>query len=219
MKEKDLKNIWKSDKEHFEEFEIQSINNMKTENLKKSKRSLYFLIARRVIESGFFLFFFTWLTRFAFDNYSVYYYLLSALVLDIFCLIGLFGSLRQVVLILRLDYSGAVTDFQAQLEKLKAFTLQILRLMFLSTPFYFAYIIIGFKAALNVDIVANSSSGWLVSNLVVSLGLLVFSIWLYKKLDYRTKTKWIRKLIADNGGRQIHAALDFLDKIREFKSE
>ena len=84
------------------------------------------------------------------------------------------GSIGQIILIIKIDYSKPVTTLQLQLERLKVYSLQTLRLLFLSIPFYFAYIIVGFKLLFKLDIYAHADSKWLLWNIILSIAFCTF---------------------------------------------
>ncbi len=216
MKENEIKELWKND-ETWGKINFQESLEMKQF---KSKKALRGLITRRIIESVIFILLFTWLTEFAISNAGTGgYYLISGIVLSIFCLVGFIGSIRQIAAIIKLDYLGSVTEVQQKLERLKAYNLQVIRLLMLSLPFYFAYIVIGFKAIFNVDIVTNGSNAWLISNLVITLLFIPLAIWIYKQLNLSSKKNWVKQIIFDNGGKQIRTAAEFFSEIKEFKNE
>ena len=187
--------------------------------LKSTRLTLRHLMYRRIIETITFAIMLSLLLDFASNNYPIPQFVFSGAILALFCLVGFIGSIGQIILIIRLDYSKPVTTFQLQIEKLKAYSLQTLKLLLLSIPFYFAYIIIGFKAVFNFDIYSQSSINWLLWNLILSILFIPFSIWLYRKLNYKTKDSWIKSLIADNGGKQISSAIQFINEIEELKKQ
>lgn len=185
----------------------------------KARSTLLKLLVRRIIESAVFVLLIVLLLKFILANYPVVEYVVAGLVLAVFAIIGLVGGLRQILLIRKLDYSTPVTAFQAEMEKLKAYSLQTLKLLFLSVPFYFAYLIIGFKSLFGMDVFLAAEPKWLVANLCLSIVLVPVSIWFVGRLDYRSGSNWVKRLIRDNGGREIHASLDFLSELEKFRSE
>ena len=146
-------------------------------------------------------------------------YFTAGLVLTIFAAIGYVGSIKQIKSIIQLDYNTPVTVFQDELERIKAYSLQTIRLIFMSTPFYFAYVIIGFKAFLNTDILSQGDQSWITANIILSVLLIPASIWFYRNLSLSSERKWIKTLIRDNGGKEIHAAMEFIGEIDDFKRE
>ena len=217
MTKENIQNLWSDYSSELQEKLNTNTLSLPSTDAKTPKTILNGLLIRRILESLLFLVFSGLLLRFSIENNSTIYYVLSGLILMIFCLVGLTGSLMQIILILRLDFSKPITSFQAQLEKLKIYSLQTLRLIFLSIPFYSAYMVIGFKALYDFDILANADSNWLIWNIILTILFIPFSIWLYKILNYKTKKRWVKKLIVDNGGKQIHSAIQFLHEIEEFE--
>ena len=219
MKEKEMQDSWKDYSTRLESDLNLNHSTLNMAKLKSTRLTLWHLMFRRFIEATIFIILLIWLLRFASNNYPIPQFALSGIILALFCLVGFIGSTGQIILIIRLDYSKPVTTFQLQIEKLKAYSLQTLKLLLLSIPFYFAYIIIGFKAVFNFDIYSQSSINWLLWNLILSILFIPFSIWLYKKLNYKTKNRWLKSLIADNGGKQISSAVQFINEIEELKKQ
>ena len=217
MEDKDFRNIWNmhsSDLETNLEVDFASLKNA---NFKSTRLQLTQLIIRRFAEVLVFLFAFVLLVSFIINNNSEPQYVISGVILSVFSIIGVIGNARQLVLIFRLDYSKPVTDFLVQLEKLKVYSLQTLRLILPSIPFYFAYIVIGFKVLFGYDIYSYSNAGWLISNVVLSVLLVPFAIYIVSQLRVNAKRNWVKKMLADNGGKQIDSAIRFINEIVEYK--
>ena len=217
MEDKDFRNIWNmhsSDLETNLEVDFASLKNA---NFKSTRLQLSQLIIRRFAEVLVFLFAFVLLVSFIINNNSEPQYVISGVILSVFSIIGVIGNARQLVLIFRLDYSKPVTDFLVQLEKLKLYSLQTLRLILLSIPFYFAYIVIGFKVLFGYDIYSYSNAGWLISNVVLSVLLVPFAIYIVSQLRVNAKRNWVKKMLADKGGKQIDSAIRFINEIVEYK--
>lgn len=219
MEEKDIIEMWKNYSARLrDELTIDRVV-VKDIKLTKARTELNWLLGQRVVEAIIFLVLFLWLVGFIGNNFPVLHFVAAGFILMVFSLIGLIGNLLQIGQIRQLDYAQPVTAFQEHLQRLQAYNLQTLRLVFLSVPFYFAYIIIGFRAFFGLDIYANANPNWLIANLLLSILLIPAVIWLYKKLSYRSQKNWVKKLIEDNGGKRIRSALQFLEEIDQFKKE
>jgi len=189
---------------------------LKNTNFKSARLSLKRLLIRRCLEVLLFLIITTLLINFIIANKEPQY-IISGFVLGLFTIIGALGGIWQLVLIIHLDYSKPVTLLLLQMEKLKIYSLQTLRLLILSFPFYFAYIIIGFKVLINFDIYSNADSPWLIWNTILCVLLIPFSIYLYSQLRINAKRNWLKKIIADSRGKQIAAAFNFINEIAAYK--
>lgn len=217
MEEKDIKNIWKNYSSKLSSNLKINLSSLKERNMNNTAHELKKLKRKRIAEALIFTILAALLINFTIRNINTPQFILSGTILGIFTLIGLTGSLLQIGLIAKVDYSGPITTFQIQLEKLKTYSLQTFRLIILSVPFYFAYIVIGFKVLLNWDIYAYSNSSWLLWNLILSIVFVPLSIWLYKSLSYDSKKNWVKRMILDNGGKQIHSAIQFINEIEAFR--
>ena len=216
MKNIDLNSIWDKHGAYLQSELQLNYTTLKNTNFKSVRLSLKRLLIRRCLEVLLFLIITILLINFIIANKEPQY-IISGLILGLFTIIGALGSIWQLVLIIRLDYSKPITFLLVQMEKLKIYSLQTLRLLILSFPFYFAYIIIGFKVLINFDIYSNANSAWLIWNTILSVILIPFSIYLYCQLRINTKRNRLKKFIADSGGKQIDAAFNFINEIAAYK--
>lgn len=217
MEEKDFRNIWTKHNSNLEtklEVDFASLKNAK---FKSTRAQLQYLTIRRSLEVLTFLLVTALLLSFIVNNNSEPQYVVSGAILTLFSFVGVVGNSRQLLLISRLDYTKPVTDFLVDLERLKIYSLQTLRLILLSTPFYFTYIVIGFKVLFNYDIYRNANAGWLIMNLVFSMLLVPLSIYVVKQLSVTAKRNWVKRMLADNGGKQIDSAIQFINEIVAYK--
>lgn len=144
---------------------------------------------------------------------------LSAAVLNIFSLLGLIGSIGQIVLIATVDYSGTVISIQQQLSKIRTHSIQILRLILLSVPFYMSYIFLGFEVLFDIDLYAVTDSKWLVTQIIFSFVLIGPTLWLYRELGLnKSSHSWIQRFFRFAGEGQIAKALKILEDIEDLKA-
>ena len=218
MKDFDINNIWENQNSNLGNTLKLNIENLKTVKFKNVRSKVRSLMIRRLVETIIFMLLVFLLVKFAVAN-SQPQFIASGVVLTIFALTGATGSIWQLATIFRLDYSEPITGFQMKLEKLRSYSLRTLQLLLLSIPFYMAYIIIGFKVIADFDILGNSTTGWLISNAVLTILAFPLSLYLCKKLNLNSGNNWIKSIIADNGGKEIDAALRFIEEMNMFKNE
>lgn len=152
------------------------------------------------------------LVSFMVDNRNSRSLAISAAVLLFFTIGSIFGCIRQLILISSFDCSQSVAENQATLIAMRTYQIQFLRLAILQFPFYLAYILIGFKLFLGVDIWETGDRNWIISNLVVGILLAPISIWLYRSIRVKNlHIRWVRRLFEISGGDQITRAIEFLD--------
>lgn len=219
MEEKEIKKSWKNYGEELQTDAHLQLPLVEEVKVMKAKIELSQFKWRRGIEATLFFICFAYLVHFIGMHFPTWHFMAAAGVLAIFALIGMVGCIVELALIAELDYSTPVTVFQQQLHKIKAYDLQILRLIFLSVPFYFAYTIVGFESFFDFDIYTYGNKSWLISNAIISFALIPASIWLYRKLSYQAETHWVRSLVVNNGGKEIQSALAFLGEIEDFTKE
>lgn len=156
------------------------------------------------------------LSIFVTRNYENLDFLIAGLILDLIAIAGLAGSLIQLFIIRKIDYSGDILTIQKQLEQLKFSNLFWSKLMMLSLPFYFAYHIVFAKWLFDFSVIENGSKIYLLFNLMISLFLIPLILWLILNLNYRTKNPIMQRLLVIMGGPQIAKASKFLNEIEAF---
>ncbi len=145
---------------------------------------------------------------------------IPALILGAFIIAAIAGCVRQLVLLHQISFADPVTVIQAKLEAVKLHMLDTSRLMILSLPFYFAYIVLGFDLLFGVNILAQGDRAYIYANVALSLAFFLPAIWVFRNLNFRNAGHpVIRAFINGAGGRQLLAATDFLNQIEEFKAE
>lgn len=71
-----------------------------------------------------------------------------------------------------------------------------------------------------MDVLAHANAVYLWANLAFSLILVVPAVWVLRNLSFRnTDNPVIRALVHGNGGKQMIAALEFLNALQEFENE
>lgn len=142
----------------------------------------------------------------------------SAAVLMIFFIVQIIGVVNQLVLISKFDFAGSVTESQEILSKLQTHIVAFLRLAILQIPFYWAYLLIGFKVFFNLDIWEFGNRNWFIANLFFSLLLMPVSIWLCNQVKIANINRnWVKTII-ESAGKETFDAMKFLEQLKEFKN-
>ncbi len=215
-----LKNTWEQyDKKLDQSLKINQ-RIFKEMNLNKTRSSLRNVLIFRMLETLIFLAAVIALGGFIGNHWGSWQFVVPAIILDIFAIIGLSGSIGQIALIVQIDYAAPITVMQKKLEQVKTHMVQITRLLLLSIPFYLAYVILGFKLVAGIDIVAVGAPQWWVVNILVSLLLIPLAVWIYRKLNWKNiHIPWVRSFIYGSGGKQVVKAMGFLKEIDSFEKE
>ena len=118
MELEELKSLWSDyDKKLNKNLKL-NLNILKELNLDKTKSNMRKMMIRRIAETLCFLITVIALFNFIAANFSLSAPTISACILNIFCIIGLAGSIGQIALVGMIDYSGPVTSIQKQLSQL-----------------------------------------------------------------------------------------------------
>lgn len=186
--------------------------------LGKARSKLRVLMSWRVVEGIIFYIIVVLLSRYVATHFHFTAATISAAILAAFAIIGLLGSIGQIALILQIDYTGSVKTVQAQIYDIRAHGLKVVTLSLLSIPFYMAYIFLGVELLFGVDLYAHLDQAYMLVNIMVSIGLLVATLWFCKKLNSRNKqTGWVRKLTGALGGEQLLVAADLRNELHEIE--
>ncbi|MEJ2912921.1 hypothetical protein [Pseudoalteromonas sp. C12FD-1] len=173
----------------------------------------------RIIESAAFFFIIVLLGQYIAKNVSVSAPIISALILAIFAIIGLAGNIGQIVHIVNIDYAKPISQLQKDIYRLCSHKLQLTKLLFMSAPFYMAYVFIGFDVLFKIDLFAllEQHMVWFYS--VSSLLLLITIGCVLAKLNYTNiATPWVKRTIELIVGERLVNMAQFINSIESTDS-
>jgi hypothetical protein len=196
----ELKNTWEQQDRAIEEsVEInqQELSDVDTSQHKNKFRRL---IAFRLFEALIFTIIILSLWRYIGSNieHNLIFTAptISALILNIFAIIGLIGSIGQIVLIFQLDYSAPIKKLQTQILTIVSHELQFTKLVLMSAPFYLAYVFLGFDLLFGFDFYSQLSENIITIYIVTSALLFLVMLWFNIKLSCKNvSTPWVKKSI------------------------
>jgi hypothetical protein len=192
---------------------------LKSAQMDKSRSALSRYKAHRIFELIYGVVFTALVGAYVVHRLTVPTLAIPALILGAFAIAGIAGCVRQLILLHQISFADPVTTIQAKLETVKMHMLEPTRLMILSLPFYFAYIVIGFDLLFGINILARADRAYIYANVAVSVAFFLPAIWLFRNLNFRKAGHpVIRLFINVAGGKQLLAATDFLNQIEEFKA-
>lgn len=168
----------------------------------------------RMIESIAFFFIIVVLCQYIMKDFSLSAPTVSACILSLFALIGLAGNIGQIVLIAKIDFSKPVGELQRDIYRICSHKLHVTKLLFMSVPFYMAYVVIGFDILLGVDLFQQleQSMVWFYS--LSSVLLLTITSALSVKLHYRNiSTPWVKHTIRFIVGERLVKIAQFINSI------
>lgn len=143
-----------------------------------------------------------------------------ALILAASALGAVIGNIRQLVLLGQISYADPVATIQRKIEEMKLHFLRTIRLMAFMLPLYMVYVVIGLNLVFGWDVLAYADKMFLWANLLVSLIFIAPAVWVFRNLSFKNiGNPVIHALVHGGGGKQMIAALEFLEAIQEFEDE
>jgi len=144
----------------------------------------------------------------------------SGIILAVWTLMICIGTVQELELISRLDYSQPVTVLQKQLGQIRLIIIKYFRLISWILPFSFAFIPPFFMVLFGIDITAEAPINWMVWNVVIVIALfLPITLWINKKLSIKNADKdWMQSVLKGSGS-QINEAIVLLQEIEKFEKE
>lgn len=220
METTDIKSIWKSHDDLLDRSMKLNILCLEKIQSQRSKSILKPLLYLRIFETVVHLVIALFLGSILFSVSSkVNIAILIAAVL-MFVVYSLVMCIRQIIIIVQINYSESVTDIQKKLSLLQTHILDYFKLVFLAIPFWFVYPILGIYLFANVDVMSSLPQEWWIGNIIVSIIFIFFSIYAYSRVSYKNIHKrWVRFFINNAGGKSVTKAMEFLNVLDMFEEE
>jgi len=140
------------------------------------------------------------------------YFTISVACILIFNLFAVAVYIKHIVMIRTIDYGHSITDTQKKLSELQASTINVVRILFLQTPFYCTW----FWDKSWIDY--SSLNFWGII-FPITLGFTLLAIWLFRNISLRNVNKrWFRTLFGAREWTNITDAMNYLKEIEEFRN-
>lgn len=188
-------------------------------NLDASKKNTQTILKYRVIEIVVFSLLALFMGNYIASNWHQTHFAISGVIVGVFTLIALSGSIGQVVLLQQIDFAKPIVDIRKKIELVNTHGLLFLKLMFLSTPIWWSYVAVGSDFLFNIDLYGYMDSDFVLKYLMINSLLIIPLVWFLNKLTYKNlHIKWVKKTIGFFTGAKTMKALEFLNEIEEFES-
>jgi hypothetical protein len=161
------------------------------------------------------------LGNFIYEHIATMRFALPAAGLDVGAIALLSYMIRQLTLVLQIDYDKPIAIIQKQLEDLRVLSIRCIQGIFLvATLAWTPLLIVTLKGFLGLDAYRLFGVPYLVANLLVGLAIIPLGIWLSKKFSDRMgRSPLIQRLMKDLAGYNLNAAAGFLASLSEFEDE
>jgi len=219
MEARELKKILAAYDTKLNETLSLNVASFKRINLDKSEKSTQRILTYRIIEIIVFSLLSLCMGNYIATNWSQTHLALSGIIVGIFTLIALAGSIGQVTLLQQIDYTKPIVTIRKNIELVNAHGLLFVKLMFLSTPIWWSYIVVASDLLFNIDVYAKMDVDFVLKYLMVNSLLIIPLVWFLNKLTYKNlHIKWVRKTLGLFIGSKTMKALAFLNAIEEFEN-
>lgn len=187
--------------------------------LEKSQNSTKKILRYRIFEVVIFSFLAIFLGWYIANNLDQTHLVISGIILHVFTLVALVGSIGQIVLLQQIDFSKPIVEIRKKIELVNSHGLLFVKLIFLSAPVWWSYAIVAIDLFLGADLYLYLDPDFVLRYLVINFLLIIPLLWVFYKLSYKNlHIKWVRKTIRLFTGTKTMKALEFLNDIEEFKN-
>jgi hypothetical protein len=219
MENLDIQNIWKQSEALLEANRKLNLTLLKEMKLHKAKSSLFGLLFLPIST----LFFYTitgfYAMYFAIEHAQFWYFAFSGAVVTFFSFWLVWSSIKQLKLILSINYTEAVVKIQEKLTMLKTSIVQNLRIVAWLLPFGPFVGLFFVKAIFNIDLIVLLNFNMIISFGIATIILEVVSLLLLRALHQKSfDSKWLNWLLLGSGS-QVNDALQYLKSIEDFQKE
>ncbi|UII24480.1 hypothetical protein LVD15_14230 [Fulvivirga maritima] len=143
---------------------------------------------------------------------------ISGIVVHLFAIIALVGSIGQVALLQQVDFAKPIVEIKKKIERVNAHQLLFVKLLLLSVPVWWAYALVALKLLIGVDLYTHLEYDFVIRYLILNFLLIVPVLWFLNKLSHQNMhINWVRKTIAFLVGRKTNEALLELKELERFE--
>lgn len=148
-------------------------------------------------------------------------FLVPALTLDLAAISLITFSIYQLIILRGINYSDSIIAIQKQLESLRINRILATKWTLLIAPLLWTpLLIVLLKGICGIDAYVVFSRYWLASNFLLGVALIPFMIFVSKRYAERwQRSPLIQRLLNDIAGRNLTAALAFLDTLCHYNEQ
>lgn len=219
MENLDIQNLWKQNETLLEANRKLNLTLLKEMKLDKVKSSLFGLLFLPISTLIFYTIIGFYAMYFALKHAQFWYFAFSGAVVLFFSFWLVWSSIKQLKLMLSIDYTEAIVKIQKKLAILKTAIVQNLRIVVWLLPFGPFVGLFFVKAIFNIDLMALLNFNMIIPFGIATIILEVVSLLLLRVLHQkRFDSKRLNWLLLGSGS-QVNDALKYLKSIEDFQKE
>ena len=191
---------------------------LKNIQLEKSEKKIKSILVYRTIDLFLFAFLTLYLGNYVVTHWSETYLAISAIIVSVFALIALAGSIGQVALLQQIDFSKPLVDIRKKIELANTQNILFIKLILLSIPLWWSFSLVSPDVFLGFDLYTHLNDVFISWYLIFNTALAIPIIWLTNKLTYKnTHIGWVRKTIGLFSGTKTRKATEYLNEIEDLE--
>jgi hypothetical protein len=209
-----LQNTWLKHEEKLQKSINLNLELLRRVNVKSARSKMTGLVWINALTLLFYQIVMWYFVFYTLTRWPAVQFIISGLLLVLWSGIISYGAVKQLKLILEIDYARPVTLVQKQLQKVKIAIVHFLRMALMILPFHMVFIVVINDILFSVNIIKDADPVWMI---VQTLVLIFPTIWIYRNLSPKNvNKKWVNWLLQGNGS-QINEAQNFIQEIEEFE--
>jgi hypothetical protein len=145
----------------------------------------------------------------------------ATVVLDVYAIANLAGTIAQLAMVGRIDFGQPVMTIARSLERLKLVrSRQSMWTLLLAPLMWPALAIVAMRGLLGVDPVAAFGIPWILANVAFGLAMLALAVWLARRYGRRANAApWFRRFSESLSGDAIRSAGAELETLKRYEDE
>ncbi len=192
---------------------------LKAIEFEKPKRHKQSVLISRVMEIVIFSLLALFLGSYIANNWHTSHLAISGIMVGVFTIIALAGSIGQVVLVQNIDFTKPIVTIRKKIEQVNSHGLLFVKLMFLSAPIWWAFVVVAADYFFNLDVYAHMDADFVSKYLIINFLLIIPLAWFLHKLSYKNlQTGWVKKTIGLFTSTKTMKALESLQNIENFEN-
>lgn len=222
MELQELQNIWAEYDRKLDRSLQVNLQLLKQFKFDKAKRKLSKVFYLKVIEVLMLVPSIVYFGNFAFENWRIPQFSLSAIAIGALFILFLVYVIKQLVIIRQVEmgFDHSVTPIQKKIEQLKLSIVIYVKYILILFPLYPLLLMLAGKIVFNVDFMGSAYKAYFLANVAVDIILLPLALWLMNQLTAKNINSIAAKtLLTGSGWFQANAAADFLKEIEAFEQE
>jgi hypothetical protein len=215
MKEEDkFRELWSQHEQQLQQQVSINTDLLRKINMDKVEKKMKSLVRIKAIAMSFYILIGFLLIGYIVAKWPQPVFVISGAILAVLAFTIVYTSVKELRLILTIDYSATISQLQKQLLILRSTVIKYLRKLIWIFPLYMAFVVLIFDLVFGINIIKHGDRIWLLVQSAISVFVMIpLVVWMLKKLvpDNADK-KWMRWILKGNGT-QITEALELLREV------